>query len=443
MYIRETGKYEGYIYLIRNKVNGKIYIGQTSCTIRQRFNGHVANSRRADCVSIIDRAIAKYGKDNFDVTVLHTCEADSKRELKQMLNDLEIKYISQFDSTNHLNGYNISPGGGQASQSAKVPVDQYDLFGKFIRTFNSMTEASESVIGDASLVCNIQKCCEGRYNHYRGYRWVYAGAPQPKVIGQKRPIDEYDMLGHYIKTYPNSLQISDELSVRQHITNCCSGVKKDVNGKIYRWYGEPFDAHDTSPKKEIIRPVLQYDKSGVFIRRYDSEISAQTAVGVSAACIANACKGKQNYAGGCLWCFDGDDITIPNNKTQGKPVKQFTVAGEYITTFANAMLAARSLGFESRCAANNIRMCCNKRKKTAYGYVWSFDDVDANVKSCKFGVKRPVKLISNNDDIQIVFQTIAECATYLNISQQYVGQLLRSGKNYHGYNLCYVLDDNK
>ena len=38
---KETGMYEGFIYLITNKINGKQYIGQTITTIKERFYQHI------------------------------------------------------------------------------------------------------------------------------------------------------------------------------------------------------------------------------------------------------------------------------------------------------------------------------------------------------------------------------------------------------------------
>ena len=39
----------GYIYLIRNTINGKGYVGQTVVSIEQRFSEHVAASNIRSC----------------------------------------------------------------------------------------------------------------------------------------------------------------------------------------------------------------------------------------------------------------------------------------------------------------------------------------------------------------------------------------------------------
>ena len=56
------------------------------------------------------------------------------------------------------------------------------------------------------------------------------------------------------------------------------------------------------------------------------------------------------------------------NATNNKPVKQLTLEGEYIRTFASATEAAEVLGKNRSC----IKDCVNGRQKTAYGFMWEF-----------------------------------------------------------------------
>lgn len=48
-------------------------------------------------------------------------------------------------------------------------------------------------------------------------------------------------------------------------------------------------------------PVLQYDLSGVFIKRWDSTKEAQMVTGIDRCSIAKCCNGKYKTAGGFIW----------------------------------------------------------------------------------------------------------------------------------------------
>lgn len=87
----------GYVYLIRNKLNNKIYIGQHRSNIID-YNYYGSGN-------IIVRAISKYGKDNFELNILTW--ASSREEL----NILERFYILLYNSTDKNIGYNIQIGG--------------------------------------------------------------------------------------------------------------------------------------------------------------------------------------------------------------------------------------------------------------------------------------------------------------------------------------------
>ena len=55
----------GTIYIIKNKINDKVYIGQTTSDIKTRFNCHCKKSTINNRHYKIYNAMKKYGKENF------------------------------------------------------------------------------------------------------------------------------------------------------------------------------------------------------------------------------------------------------------------------------------------------------------------------------------------------------------------------------------------
>lgn len=96
---------EGVIYRYKSP-SGKYYIGQTTKE-RKRHWEFLNNEMYAG--GKIDNARRKYGPENFEYTILIKVTGDTKREVKQYLNILEIGFIRIYDSIK--NGYNIQEGG--------------------------------------------------------------------------------------------------------------------------------------------------------------------------------------------------------------------------------------------------------------------------------------------------------------------------------------------
>lgn len=65
-----------YIYRYRNKLNGKVYIGQT-IDIERRKSEHLKDAERGTGF-VFHRALSKYGIDCFDFDVLHVVEGDER-----------------------------------------------------------------------------------------------------------------------------------------------------------------------------------------------------------------------------------------------------------------------------------------------------------------------------------------------------------------------------
>lgn len=114
------------IYEIRNKINNKIYIGQ-SINIEERWqkHGYLLNNYKSDSAHL-QHAWDKYGAENFEFNILEEVEDSS------LLNDKEIYWIKQKQSNIRQFGYNISGGGGNiiTSEETKQKMSK-SLKGKF------------------------------------------------------------------------------------------------------------------------------------------------------------------------------------------------------------------------------------------------------------------------------------------------------------------------
>lgn len=97
----------GIIYLVTHNESGKMYIGQTTKTIKARWAGHQLG---AECV-LLHNAINKYGPENFEISELDF--AGSKEEL----DNLEIFWIDFLGTRRREVGYNLRGGGSFGKHS--------------------------------------------------------------------------------------------------------------------------------------------------------------------------------------------------------------------------------------------------------------------------------------------------------------------------------------
>ena len=102
---------EGFnIYIIENDVNKKLYVGQTTYNVKQRFSNHISSSRNVN--TALYGAFKKYGIESFKVSKV--IKLDSKEEMDEM----EMFLISELN-TIYPNGYNMTKG-GQGSNEMSI-----------------------------------------------------------------------------------------------------------------------------------------------------------------------------------------------------------------------------------------------------------------------------------------------------------------------------------
>ena len=102
-------QYKGYIYCIRNKINNKKYIGQTS---EKRGYNHRIHKHKNQLINNkhysknLQEDFNKYGMDNFEFFILDEFTFSDKELLKKVLLDMEKFYINLWDTENDMKGYN-------------------------------------------------------------------------------------------------------------------------------------------------------------------------------------------------------------------------------------------------------------------------------------------------------------------------------------------------
>jgi hypothetical protein len=70
----------GIIYIAKNKVNGKCYVGQTTKGLNRRRRDHIWDAKNG-AKFIFHYAIKKYGEDAFEFYRLLTCRSNSTSAL--------------------------------------------------------------------------------------------------------------------------------------------------------------------------------------------------------------------------------------------------------------------------------------------------------------------------------------------------------------------------
>lgn len=130
---------EGFIYKVTNKVNNKVYIGQTRYTVEFRWKQHI--HKQDNCH--FHNAIRKWGIDNFIVETLEKCDVD-------LLNSREIFYIAKYDS--YKSGYN-STIEGDGNRRLIFTDSQYDeIEGLYKSGFSSNKIATLFKVDKSTIV---------------------------------------------------------------------------------------------------------------------------------------------------------------------------------------------------------------------------------------------------------------------------------------------------
>ena len=229
----------GIIYKYTNRINQKSYIGQTTHEKQRKQQHKLLTGGFA-----FQKAIEKYGWDNFEYTVLYSLNLEDTDQLRQILNEKEIYFINYYNT--FKKGYNMTKGGGGVN-IGEFTQEHKDKISKALKGIKWSDERRK-------------KLSESKKEYYKNNPDVQRGKTIPNEIRKK-----------ISKTLKNK---------NFHLSDSHRKILSEANKKAIEAY-----------------------KDGEYLRDYDSILSASLDLGICKDSIGMCCRGKYKQAGGYVFKF--------------------------------------------------------------------------------------------------------------------------------------------
>ena len=205
----------GEIYKITNKINEKVYIGQTCYTTAVRWYSHIEALYKGK-KNPLYQAMRKYGEENFEVECIEVCD-------NEQLDEREIYYIKEYDS--YRQGHNATlEGGGRKELELNVEEIQ------------QLWELDYCVVQIASLTNSNEKTVK--------YYLASQGIPEEELSTRgfwhkSKKICQIDYYTREIlKVYDSVREVAEVVGASNgsNIASACLGRKPYAQGFIWRYW---------------------------------------------------------------------------------------------------------------------------------------------------------------------------------------------------------------
>ena len=131
------------IYIIKNNINNKVYIGQ-SVNASERWKKHLSDVKNRQC-QMIHKAMQKYGVENFYYEIL-------ERQIENY--DEREQYWIKYYNSLAPNGYNVSPGGqgsGAGLESPNCLIANQEVLNEIINLIQNSTLSFQAIAKKYSI----------------------------------------------------------------------------------------------------------------------------------------------------------------------------------------------------------------------------------------------------------------------------------------------------
>lgn len=234
------------IYKVTNKVNGKIYIGQTSKTLEKRRYEHEHDAAYDLSKNLTNQpfhaALLKHGVESFSWEVLKENLSDEEANIA------ETACIEEYDSFN--DGYNATTGGKQhwfhSEETKQLIAEKASILSKemwenpaHIDNMVAKTKASwedEDIREHRTETIKAVRSSEEQRkvsseDSKKRYEDVEARNKMAQACGAK-PFDVIDKDGKTVGSWSNYAQCAKDLNFKSkdHIGRCLRGLEKSYCG---------------------------------------------------------------------------------------------------------------------------------------------------------------------------------------------------------------------
>lgn len=308
----------GYIYIIRNNVNDKVYIGQTKRTVEARWKAHKSNRNlKKNQDNHFYRALRKYGVNAFYPEILEVVEAETSKELKKKLDEREKHYILKYNSFNE--GYN-STTGGEGSLGHKASMESRKKMSEKQRgrKTSAETRLKQSIAHKGRIISEESrlKLSKSKKGKSPSQEHIAKSAQGHKGLKMKEDVKEilkgshavsilqYTLDGTFIREWDTITEAAKAVNLRSpsSIRQCLNGKSKQSAGFIWKYKSQ------NGPKlKKFKRCVIQYTIDGEYLKEFESAAAAAKEIKITTdASIIRCCQGKYITAGGFKWKYKND-----------------------------------------------------------------------------------------------------------------------------------------
>jgi len=386
------------VYKITNLINNKIYVGLTSMPLKYRWKQHT-DYASMNGTSEISKAIRQFGKENFKCEILETFFTNFFAKAGEIywMDKLQTNYKLYPDK-----GYNMMPGGNSScdfifneeyyvikskKHKGKKQISQYDLDGNFIRTYESLKEATQE-LGKG----NVSRDLFTSNHQVGGFLWRYTSKcndlkikPYERQKSRERQINQYDLQGNFIRTFRSLTEASKLLKIgHTKISLVCSQQRKSA-GKFQWRYKDDVVVGQNSIIKYVRniknkQKINQYDLQGNLIATYLSINDAYQSTKIRN--ISGACADKRLFVGNFIWRYVDNNKNlksleeivneIKTYRFKCRQINQYDKLNNFIRSFNSIKEASQIVNIN----VSQIGWCCRKLCKYAGGFIWRYVDND-------------------------------------------------------------------